>query len=277
MRQFILAKDFESEGTGASGKLTIIEAVSGTNVGLNLVLQRTDAEGGNILYPFYPKDLTWTVAENESAQMKKTAFNATFTVPEVTPGNIYSVIFVKKGQHFNKRANWSFEVRSNNTDTATTIAEKIVKFAEDNKKALGLTVTNEGANVTVAGPANGQDYKVVLGSELFGTKVTTTQGKEAFMDAEMIKDLAAKCAADAGFEYTYDEFEGMYPAYPLNPLAQPDSADPGYKVYTLRFTEPRLVGTREEAVYQIIQIAFPKTATLTGFEAKLDEYVVDVR
>ena len=277
MRQFILAKDYESEGTGASGKLTITEGVPGTNVGLNFVLQRTDAEGGNILYPFYPKDFTWTVAENESANMTKTAFNASFTIAEVLPGNIYSVIFVKKGQHFNKRANWSFEVRSNNNDTPTTIAEKIVKFAKDNKHALGLTVTNAEGKVTVAGPANGQDYEVVLGGELFGTKVTTTHGKEGFMTAEMIKDLAAKCAADAGFEYTYDEFEGMYPAYPLNPLAQPDSEDPGFKVYTLRFTEPRLVGTREEAVYQIIQIAFPKTATLTGFEAKLDEYIVDVR
>ena len=77
-------------------------------------------------------------------------------------------------------------------------------------------------------------------------------------------------------EYTYDDFDGLYPNLDFNPLAQPDNADTGFDVYSIRFTEPRLMGTREEAVYQIIQVAFPKGKGAT-FAAALDEYVVDVR
>lgn len=69
--------------------------------------------------------------------------------------------------------------------------------------------------------------------------------------------MANKAAADAGFEYTYDEFAELYPAYPLNPLAQPDTDDKGFTVYTIRFAEPRDMKTRDEVVHQIIQIAYP--------------------
>ena len=276
MRQFILAKDFEAAATGASGKVAIVETTDGSNVGLNLVLQRTAEEGGNILYPIYPKDFTWNVATHSTGNK----FQAKFTVPAVEKGLEYSVIFVKKGKQFNERANWSFNTRSNDKDTATTIAKQIVDYVNNNKTLLGLTATNNAGEVTVDGVNVGESFAIKLGDELFGETVTVTKGKEgtpAFMDAAMIRDLAAKCAADAGFEYTYDDFDGLYPNYDKSPLAQPDSADPGFKVYTLRFTEPRVMGTREEAVYQIIQVAFPKTATLEGWEDALDEYVVGVR
>lgn len=276
MRQFILAKDFEAAASGASGKVAIVETKDGSNVGLNLVLQRTAEEGGNILYPIYLKDFTWNVA-NHSAGNK---FQAKFTVPAVEKGLEYSVIFVKKGKQFNERANWSFNTRSNDKDTATTIAKQIVDYVNNNKTLLGLTATNNAGEVTVNGVKVGESFAIKLSDELFGETVTVTKGNEgtpAFMDAAMVRDLAAKCAADAGFEYTYDEFDGLYPNYDKSPLAQPDSADPGFKVYTLRFTEPRVMGTRKEAVYQIIQVAFPKTATLEGWEDALNEYVVDVR
>ena len=270
MRQFILATGFEAEGTGASGKLTIKEAVDGSNVGLNLVLQRTIEEGGDILYPIYPKDFTWNVAPGAGAATAN-KFKATFTVPAVEKGLEYSVIFVKKGKQFNERSNWSFDVRSIDGDTATTIAEKIVKFVKDNKSSLGLTATNDEGAVTVEGVTVGDSYAIKLGGELTSLNPVkpSKAGIPAFMDAEMVKDLAAKCAADAGFEYTED-CDGLYPKFPISvPAGQ-------YKVYTLRFTEPRVMGTREEAVYQIVQIALP-SADYAEFESALDEYVVDVR
>lgn len=283
MRQFILAKDFKVPTEESpikmpddAGKLVIVETKANENVGLNLVLKRTEAEGGDILYPIYPKDFTWNVAVHSAGNK----FQAKFTVPTVEKGLEYSVIFVKKGKQFNERANWSFNTRSNDKDTTTTIAKQIVDYVNNNKTLLGLTATNNAGEVTVDGVNIGESFAIKLGDELFGETVTVTQGKEgkpAFMDAAMVRDLAAKCAADAGFEYTYDEFEGFYPNYDKSPLAQPDSADPGFKVYTLRFTEPRLMGTREEAVYQIIQVAFPKTAALTGWETALNSYVVDAQ
>ena len=272
MRQFILAKDFKAEGAVA-GELTIAEAIAGENVGLNLVLKREASEGGDILYPIYPKDFSYSKAAYNAGA----TFTASFTVLAVEKDLLYSVIFVKKGTSINERSNWSFEVRAKASDTVTTIAKAIKDFVNANSESLGLTATNAEGKVTVTAVKKGEDFAVVLGEELFGVKLTeVTAGKAPFMDAVMIKDLAAKCAADAGFEYTYDELEGLYPNLGKSPLAQPDSADTGFTVYTMRFTEPRLMGTREEAVYQIVQVAFP-TGKGADFAAALDEYVVDVR
>ena len=86
--------------------------------------------------------------------------------------------------------------------------------------------------------------------------------------------MANKAAADAGFEYTYDEFAGLYPAYPLNPLAQSDKADTGFTVYTIRFAEPRDMKTRDEVVHQIIQIAYPTgSAAIATLKTILDALV----
>ena len=274
MRQFILAKDFKVPTEDSpitmpddAGKLVIVETKAGENVGLNLVLKRTDAEGGDILYPIYPKDFTWNVAEPGNP----TKFRVVITVPDVNPYLDYSVIFTKKGKLFNERANWTATVHTTASSTKATVAAEIAKFVNNNSNTLGLTATVSGAAVTVLGPATGEDYAVTAADELPKSAVATpTAGKTAFMDAAMVQDLMAKCAADMGYEYT-EESDGIYPNYPFKVEAGK------YKVYTLRFTEPRLMGTREEAVYQIIQVAFPNAATLTGWEDALDNYVVDVR
>ena len=50
----------------------------------------------------------------------------------------------------------------------------------------------------------------------------------------------------------------------MNPLAQPDKADTGFTVYTIRFAEPRDMKTRDEVVHQIIQIAYPTGSAAIG-------------
>ena len=280
MRQFVLATGFAADLEDATaGQLSIMEAATddsaGGNVGLNWVLKRNDADGGDILYPFYPKDFTWTKAEPTAAvQMVKK-----FTIANVYKNLTYTIVFTKKGKGFNERANWTFTTKAKADNSEAAIAAELVNWANNIKSTLGLTITAQGAVVTVTGPATGEDYAISFGDDAFGITldVTSRNGKPAFMWSKDIKDLAARCAADAGFEYTYDEFEGMYPNYPLNPLANADSADEGFLVYTLRFTEPRVMGTREEAVYQIIQIAFPSDTEVEEFEEKLEEFVVDVR
>lgn len=264
MRQFILAKDY---GT-AAGQVSVVETKEGENVGLNLVLHRAPADGGDILYPIYPKDFTYNVAEPTGA----TQFKVVITVPEVSAGLDYSVIFTKKGKLFNERSNWTATVHTTTASTKETVAAEIAKFVENNANTLGLTAQVAGAVVTVTGPATGEDFAVTAADSLPRTAVAKpTAGKTAFMDATMVEDLIAKCAADMGYEYT-EESDGIYPNYPFK-------VDAGqYKVFNLRFTEPRLMGTKEEAVYQIIQIAFPSTAaSLETFTGKLDKFVVDVR
>ena len=81
-------------------------------------------------------------------------------------------------------------------------------------------------------------------------------------------DLANKAAADAGFEYTYQEAgELVRPHYPLNPLEVSDAADKGFTIFTLSFAEPRDVKTWDEVINQIVQVAFPTGAEqITTFE-----------
>lgn len=99
----------------------------------------------------------------------------------------------------------------------------------------------------------------------------TAHGLPAYGDAAYITDLANKAAADAGIEYTYrDTYTELYPAYPINLLKQPDSADAGYIIFTLRFAVPREMKTRDEVVHQIVQIAFPTgAAAITTVETIL--------
>ena len=253
MRQFILATGY---GTTAGNVTLVTDTANGTH---NLKLVRNAADGGDVLFPIFGKHLTWNKAVGEASPA---AYKATFTIPTVEKGAEYSAIFIKKGKQFNERSNWSFDVVALANDTATTIATKLVKFVNDNE-SLGLTASNSAGAVTITAKNVGEDYEIKLGGEIITVKPTvSTKAKPAFLNAEMVKDLAAKCAADAGFEYT-EESDGLYPNYPMNiPTGT-------YNLYTIRFTEPRLMGTREESVYQIIQIAVLSTATMTGLETAL--------
>ena len=270
MRQFVFATGFNASLDAASaGQLSMLKAGdANSKTGVNLVLKREDAKGGNILYPLYAKEFSWVKAEYSAA----TQFNATFTVPEVNPYLEYTVTFVKKGVGFNERNKWSAVIHASAGDTSDNIATKIGNYVNANKAGLGLTADVQASVVTVTGPATGEDYAIIFGDEMFGVEAEITAGKPAFMDAAMIKDLFAKAAADAGFEYTYDDYD-IYPGVDFNPLGQPEKEDTGFIVYTLRFIEPRVMGTRDDEVYQIVQVAFPKGTTVTSFETELNKFV----
>lgn len=228
---------------------------------LNLVLIRSAANGGNVVLPLYPNHYDIAVGEYQAA----TTFVATLTVP--TPDSEYydyTIIAVKKGKKFNERNKWTASVRVKSTDTAAVLAQKLADYFNANKDGLGLDVTVNGAALTFTAIKAGEDYEIVPADDLIGVQVTyTTRGKEAFGDAKYVKDLADKAAADVGYEYTYqDDLDVIYPDYHFNPLAQGDSADSGFNIYTLRFAEPRMVKTRDEVVHQIVQIVCPTNVNL---------------
>ena len=231
---------------------------------LNLVLVRAAANGGNVVLPLYPNHYDVAKAEYQAA----TTFVATLTVP--TPDSEYydyTIIAVKKGKKFNERNKWTASVRVKSTDTAATLAQKLADYFNANKDGLGLEVTiggNDSNVLTFTAIKAGEDYEIVPADDLMGLEVAyTTRGKEALGDAKYIKDLADKAAADAGFEYTYeDDLAALYPKYHFNPLAQADGEDSGFNIYTLRFAEPRMVKTRDEVVHQIVQIVVPTSVDL---------------
>lgn len=209
-------------------------------------------ELGQVLFPVYLNNFSYS----KSVYAAATKFTASITVGEPVVEADYTIIVVKKGMKFNERNKWTATVRSKNGSTADSIGEELAKTINYNSIGSGVTAENADGTITITAKEAGVDYEIVPADALFGVTVTPTAGIPAINDAKAIKDMMEKAAADAGIEYTYIDND-IYPNYPPNPLKQADAADVGYTVYTLKFAEPREMKTVDEAVNQIIQIAFP--------------------
>lgn len=282
MRQFILASDkaytvaadIESLNPGEigvfynKGGAKVLSTTGDEFKGeAELVLGRSDADGGNLVLPLYPNHFTFVKGEYQAS----TQFSATITVPNGNRIGDYTLIVAKKGTLFNERNKWTAEYH--NTDVTLTAAELAKKLADKiNLNTVGSGVKAEAAAavITITAKSKGEDYSIIPADILTGTEVTVvTPGTPTYGDANYIVDLANKAAADAGFEYTYkDSYTYLYPKFPINPLATPDKEDTGFTIFTLRFAEPRQVKTRDEIVHQIVQVAFPTGSQgIAGFEA----------
>ena len=226
-----------------------------------LVLVRRNEEMGNVVLPLHINHFSYVKGEYDNSKSGK--FSAEFTITDVDPFLDYTVIVVKKGKKFNERNKWTATVHSKTSDTPSTIATKLASAITANIGAEVNAVAS-GATVTITGLVDDVDYNIVLADELIDTEVENVNNvMKAYGSAEYIIDLANKAAADAGFEYTYqDDLKALYPKYPLDPLAGDPTEDEGYTIFTIRCAEPRDMKTRDEVVHQIIQVAFP-----TGSEA----------
>lgn len=177
-------------------------------------------------------------------------FTAKITVPTPEVGKEYTVLVTKKGTVFNERNTWSFSAVAT-SDVAANVAKQIVAQINGNKYQLGVTAENTGGTITITAAEIGTDYEVLGGDGLMGVELTdVTHGKKAVCDKAYIKDLASRCAAGKGFNYTDDA--DIYPGYPEV------VADNEYVLYTLRFAVPRISAKqRDEVVYQLVHIAVP--------------------
>lgn len=267
MKQFILGKNVayaDALPLNTVGEIAFVALVNGVETldkdGTKIkdkgyiYLLKDEKVGGQVVIPIYKNKFSYSKMTYQVA----TAYTSNFTIAEVTPGLDYTVIVAKKGVNFNERFKWTATVRAKSSDTPTTIAKALANLITANGDGSGVTATNSSGKVTITAKEKGVDYKVTLADDLFGLTVTETAAKVALADAAYVKDLAMKAAADAGIEYTYDDF--IYPNYPLNPLAQPDAADTGFTIFTLKFAEPREMKTMDTAVNQIVQIALPTGA-----------------
>ena len=288
MRQFLLTKgtyasgnDMSAIAEGAIGFYYNNDGVptldtDGTHVKKGeamIVLGRSAANGGNVVIPFYNKNFSW----NKMIHQASTKFNASITIPAITELGEYTIIICKKGVQFNERNKWtsSYNVKSLN-DTPDNVAAAIEKGIKNFAHNLGISSSVSGATISITGLNDAVDFEILGADNLFGLTITQTHATKGYADAAWISDLADKACADAGIEYTYrPEYIYLYENYPLNPLAQQNTTDPGYIVYTIRFAEPRRTKTTDEVVNQIVQIAMPKTAAaatdietvLAGIEA----------
>lgn len=281
MRQFILgAKVAYASGTDlskvANGAVGIFYnnngalAVSSTGKEFKkeamLVLGRSSDKGGPIVLPIFNNNFSYVKGVYSAA----TKFTASITIPAPSNKGDYSIIVALKGVKFNERNKWTAMVHVKDTSvTAATLASQLATQINNNSVTSGVEATVNGAIITIKAIESGIDYEVLGADELFGITVTTSaNGLPAYGDSKYVQDLAEKAAADAGFEYTYrDAYTYLYPEYPLNPLKQNDSADTGFTIFTLRFSEPRNTKTMDDVVNQIIQVAFPTgAAAITTFE-----------
>lgn len=266
MRQFLLGKSvaYPTALTSlAVGQLAFVALVSGVETldsdGTKIkdkgyiYLGKSDAKGGKLVVPIYKNNFSYS----KMVYAASTQYTGNFTIADVVAGSDYTVVIVKKGVGFNERNKWTATVRAKAADTVDTIASALASQITANVGA-GVTAAASAGKVTVTAKEKGVDYELTLGDDLFGTEVTQTHATAAVADAKYITDLAIKAAADAGIEYTYqDAGELIYPDFPLNPLAQDDSADTGFTVYTIRFAEPREMKTVDQSINQIVQIAVP--------------------
>lgn len=269
MRQFLLGKSvaYPTALTSlAVGQLAFVALVSGVETldsdGTKIkdkgyiYLGKSDAKGGKLVVPIYKNNFSYS----KMVYAASTQYTGNFTIADVVAGSDYTVVVVKKGVGFNERNKWTATVRAKAADTVDTIAAALASQITANVGA-GVTAAASAGKVTVTAKEKGVDYELTLGDDLFGTAVTQTHATAAVADAKYITDLAIKAAADAGIEYTYqDAGELIYPDFPLNPLAQDDSADTGFTVYTIRFAEPREMKTVDQSINQIVQIAVPTGA-----------------
>ena len=283
MRQFLLTKgtyasgnDMSAIAEGAIGFYYNNDGVptldtDGTHVKKGeamIVLGRSAANGGNVVIPFYNKNFSW----NKMTHQASTKFNASITIPAITELGEYTIIICKKGVQFNERNKWtsSYNVKSLN-DTPDDVAAAIEKGIKNFAHNLGISSSVSGDTISITGLNDAVDFEILGADNLFGLTITQTHATKGYADAAWISDLADKACADAGIEYTYrPEYIYLYKNYPLNPLAQQNTTDPGFIVYTIRFAEPRRTKTTDEVVNQIVQIAMPKTAAaVTDIETVL--------
>lgn len=221
-----------------------------------IFLGKEDAKGGDVIVPIYKNNFSFTKMVYQAAG----AYKGDFTIPAPTVGDDLTVVVVKKGVQFNERNKWTATMRVKDGQDASACAKELTEQLNNNP-ASGVKAVAVAAKITITAVNKGEDYKIALGDDLFGVAVTETPAVTPLADANYIKDLAMKAAADAGIEYTYqDPANLIYPGYPLNPLAQPDSVDAGYTVFTLKFAEPREMKTVDQSINQIVQIALPMDA-----------------
>ena len=282
MRQFILAgnvayptqnDDLSTVAAGAvgfyyndNGQLKVDgDGTHITKEGM-LVLGRAAKDGGPVVLPIFKNNFSYVKGTYQAS----TKFTATITIPAPTRIGDYTIVVVKKGMQFNYRNKWSATCYVGDVDMeASELATKLQTAINANSEGSGVTAEADDATITITANEAGVDYEIVGADELMGTNgAVTTIGMQAYGDAKYVIDLADKAAADAGFEYTYYTWtKNLYPNYPINPLKSADSTDTGFTIFTLRFSEPRDVKTRDEVVNQIIQVAFPTGAVgIAAFE-----------
>ena len=200
-------------------------------------------------------------------------FHGSVTIPEPTVDGHYTIILVKKGVKFNERNRWTASIPVKVGEDVATITAKLGKYFVDNSTNLNIYVDGDDTHISIVGKNPREDFNIILADELSGAELTIENAESPVLDAAWINDFAAKCASDAGYNYTYQEpninlgcpFDIVKEAAGMSSSA-PDNVAPAeyilengfdaesFVMFNLRFAVPRDVKTRDEVVHQTLHI-----------------------
>ena len=267
MKQLILGKnkayasaakstDLTSVAEGAIAMFKLSDGsliTSKVDSDFSLVLGRKDNINPFVIPEVNFKTLTVEKATNQPAK----TFTAKMTIANAVAGKNYTIIVVKKGVVRHERNTWTATCMANST-TVTDVAADLVKQFNASSETSGMTASNNGGVITFTASVAGIDFDIVGADELTGVKPTAvTNGIPGILDKAYVVDLASRCAAGKGFNYTAQDASEIYPGYPEA------VEDTTYTMYTLRFAVPRVAAKqRDEVVYQIVHIVVPSAATV---------------
>lgn len=243
-----------AEGTIAMFKLSDGSLITGkVDSDFSLVLGRKTNVTPIVIPEVNFKTLTVEKATNQPAK----TFTAKMTIASAVAGKNYTIIVVKKGVVRHERNTWTATCMAKST-TVTDVAADLVKQFNASSETSGMTASNNGGVITFTASVAGIDFDIVGADELTGVKPTAvTNGIPGILDKAYVVDLASRCAAGKGFNYTAQDASEIYPGYPEA------VEDTTYTMYTLRFAVPRVAAKqRDEVVYQIVHIVVPSAATV---------------
>lgn len=243
-----------AEGTIAMFKLSDGSLITGkVDSDFSLVLGRKDNATPFMIPEVNFKTLTVEKATNQPAK----TFTAKMTIANAVIDKNYTIIVVKKGVVRHERNTWTATCMAKST-AVTDIAADLVKQFNASSETSGIKASNAGGVITFTASVAGVDFDIVGADELTGVKPTAvTNGIPGILDKAYVIDLASRCAAGKGFNYTAQDASEIYPGYPET------VEDTTYTMYTLRFAVPRVAAKqRDEVVYQIVHIVVPSAATV---------------
>lgn len=246
------------DGTGSRTALT-----SSCKGKFDVILGRPKENGGPVVLPLHMNECKVAGVEYNPG----TTFAATVTCQAIDEVGDITLLITKKGVPFNERASWTVNEHVTKAMTNAQVAALIAKGVNANKNYHGLVATVSGNVITLNASEPTVDYTIQATDLLeTATVAVTTPVKDCRgLDAKKVALLASKAAADAGFEYTYqDGAELIYPEYPFNPNGGVLTGS--FDMLVINCAEPRDFKTHEETVHQQVTIVMPHaTGTGTGF------------
>ena len=267
MKQLILGKN---KAYASSAKSTDLTSVADGTIAMfklsdgSLITGKVDSDFSLVLgrktnvTPFVIPEVNFkTLTVEKATNQPAKTFTAKMTIASAVAGKNYTIIVVKKGVVRHERNTWTATCMANST-AVTDVAADLVKQFNASSETSGMTASNSGGVITFTASVAGIDFDIVGADELTGVKPTAvTNGIPGILDKAYVVDLASRCAAGKGFNYTAQDASEIYPGYPET------VEDTTYTMYTLRFAVPRVAAKqRDEVVYQIVHIVVPSAATV---------------